>query len=707
MRACAVARETKNGKQLFLQVLVFLPVAGQARVLYLLEDPVGAAIARTLRVVVVANRLTRMLNVDSKEIVMNVSMRRTGGLAWAMGCALACLGFPGQLAAQCEVQKLNASDGAPNDEFGVSVSVSGDVALVGAESNGCAAGIQCGAAYVYRFNGVSWIEEQKLTAFDATPRDFFGVSVSISGDVAIVGAPQPGCANNVPCGAAYVYRFNGIAWVQEQKLTGSDLPGDSRFGRSVSVDGNVVVVGAYLSYCAVGYCGAAYVFRFNGVTWLEEQRLTASDAAGNDRFGISVSVNDGVALVGAPGVNCAGSLHSDCGAAYFYRFDGLRWVEEQKLIPSDAFRIFGRLFGRSVSVNGDLALVGAYADACPYSNCGAVYFYRFNGVTWVKTLEQASFLVYEQFGRSVSVSGDVVVIGGGPGFICNVSSNCAAAYLFRFSGGRWVREEILRAHEADAFPNFGFAVATSGDVVIVGALSGNCDEDEAEACGSAYVYALGPDCNANGEADLCDIRDGRSRDVDGDGVPDECEVITAALDIKPGACPNPFNPKSHGVLPTAVVGSPTFDVTQIDTDSLVLKRSDGVGGSVRQLSGPPGPGIRFEDVATPFSGPECGCNDLGADGLEDLTLKFSAPDLAQALQLSSFAAGASVELTLSGTLRDGTPFRASDCIVLPGAAVTHLSVEVADEPSAIPIATSRHSHAETVPIPVGRTDPKD
>jgi len=707
VRACAVARETKNGKQLFLQVLVFLPVAGQARVLYLLEDPVGAAIARTLRVVVVANRLTRMLNVDSKEIVMNVSMRRTGGLAWAMGCALACLGFPGQLAAQCEVQKLNASDGAPNDEFGVSVSVSGDVALVGAESNGCAAGIQCGAAYVYRFNGVSWIEEQKLTAFDATPRDFFGVSVSISGDVAIVGAPQPGCANNVPCGAAYVYRFNGIAWVQEQKLTGSDLPGDSRFGRSVSVDGNVVVVGAYLSYCAVGYCGAAYVFRFNGVTWLEEQRLTASDAAGNDRFGISVSVNDGVALVGAPGVNCAGSLHSDCGAAYFYRFDGLRWVEEQKLIASDAFRNSRRFFGRSVSVSGDLALVGAYADACPYSNCGAVYFYRFNGVTWVKTLEQASFLVYEQFGRSVSVSGDVVVIGGGPGFICNVSSNCAAAYLFRFSGGRWVREEILRAHEADAFPNFGFAVATSGDVVIVGALSGNCDEDEAEACGSAYVYALGPDCNANGEADLCDIRDGRSRDVDGDGVPDECEVITAALDIKPGACPNPFNPKSHGVLPTAVVGSPTFDVTQIDTDSLVLKRSDGVGGSVRQLSGPPGPGIRFEDVATPFSGPECGCNDLGADGLEDLTLKFSAPDLAQALQLSSFAAGASVELTLSGTLRDGTPFRASDCIVLPGAAVTHLSVEVADEPSAIPIATSRHSHAETVPIPVGRTDPKD
>lgn len=638
---------------------------------------------------------------------MNVSTRRTGGLACAIACTLAYLGCPAQLLAQCEVQKLTASDGAPNDEFGVSVSVSGDVALVGAESKGCSAGIDCGAAYVYRFDGISWIEEQKLRALDAAPRDFFGVSVSVSGDVAVVGALQPDCAGDLVCGGAYVFRFDGFTWVQEQKLIASDASGFAGFGRSVSVDGDVVVVGAYLDYCAAGYCGAAYVFRFNGVTWLEEQRLIASDAAANDDFGISVSVSGDVALVGAQRDNCADPIFSDCGAAYFYRFDGLRWVEEQKLIPSDAFRIFGRLFGRSVSVNGDLALVGAYADACPYSNCGAVYFYRFNGVTWVKTLEQASFLVYEQFGRSVSVSGDVVVIGGGPGFICNVSSNCAAAYLFRFSGGRWVREEILRAHEADAFPNFGFAVATSGDVVIVGALSGNCDEDEAEACGSAYVYALGPDCNANGEADLCDIRDGRSRDVDGDGIPDECEVVTALLDIKPGACPNPFNPKSHGVLPVAVVGSPTFDVTQVDTDSLALKRADGVGESVRPLSGPPGPGIRFEDVATPFSGPECGCNDLGADGLEDLTLKFSIPDLAQALQLSSFAAGASVELTLSGTLRDGTPFRASDCIVLSGAAVTHLSVEVAGEPSAIPIATSRHSHAETVPIPVGRTDPKD
>ncbi len=629
---------------------------------------------------------------------MNVSMRKTGYLGCAIGCTLAYLGCPAQLSAQCEVQKLTPSDAASNDQFGNSVSVSGDVAVVGARGVDCAAGFDCGAVYVYRSNSAGWVREQKLTAGDIEQGAFFGTSASVSGNVLLVGADSRDCNAGIDCGAAYVFRYNGSTWVREQKLRAFVQAAGNLFGSSVAVSGDVAVMGAPGEDCAAGTdCGAAYVYRFNGSWWEQEQKLASLEPMRNDLFGGSVAVNGDVAVVGAPLHSCAAGYA--CGAAYVYRFNGSTWVVEQKLTASDSKP--GGRFGVSVFVAGNIAIAGAdHADCARYPRCGAAYVYRFDGSAWIEEqkLTASDGGPEERFGYSVSASGDAALVGAPTDYYSG------AAYVFRLTSAGWVEEKKLKVFPGDSSDQLGTSVSVDGNLGVVGAVYG---DSSCYDCGAAYIFALGPDCNENGEADFCDIRDSRSRDADGDGVPDECEVITAALDIKPGACPNPFNPKSQGVLPVAVVGSPTFDVTQIDTDSLTLKRADGVGGSVRPLAGPPGPGIRYADVATPFSGIECGCNDLRADGLEDLTLKFSTPDLAQALQLSSFAAGASVELTLGGTLRDGTPFRASDCIIVTGAAVSHLSVEVADERLAIPDATSRHSHAETVLIPVGRTDPKD
>jgi hypothetical protein len=140
--------------------------------------------------------------------------------------------------------------------------------------------------------------------------------------------------------------------------------------------------------------------------------------------------------------------------------------------------------------------------------------------------------------------------------------------------------------------------------------------------------------------------------------------IAAYLDIKPGSCPNPLNRCSHGVLPVAIVGTADFDVTQIDVDTLVLTRADGVGGSVVPLMGPPGPGIRVEDVATPFEGEPCECHELGGDGIDDLSMKFDTEAVVAEFELNDLPGGAMVELVLSGDLADGTPFTASDCIRL-------------------------------------------
>jgi len=138
------------------------------------------------------------------------------------------------------------------------------------------------------------------------------------------------------------------------------------------------------------------------------------------------------------------------------------------------------------------------------------------------------------------------------------------------------------------------------------------------------------------------------------------------LDIKPGSCPNPVNPNSKGVHPVDDDGRASIDVTQIDLGSLRLARADGVGTAVTPLSGPPGPGSAIEDVATPFVGEFCGCHELTGDGIDDLVLKFSTPDAALAFQLDSSAPGNAIKLTLTGLLRNGASFEASDCIRLPG-----------------------------------------
>ncbi|MHC4128990.1 MAG: hypothetical protein ACYS1E_07595 [Planctomycetota bacterium] len=141
-------------------------------------------------------------------------------------------------------------------------------------------------------------------------------------------------------------------------------------------------------------------------------------------------------------------------------------------------------------------------------------------------------------------------------------------------------------------------------------------------------------------------------------------VALPALDIKPGSCPNPFNRNSHGVLPVALVGTFSFDVTSVDTSSLEISRADGVGGSVAPNEGPPGPHTEVDDVATPFDGEPCDCHELGGDGIFDLSMKFRSGDLVDELAMDDLSPGDMVELCVTGTLLDGTPFAACDCILV-------------------------------------------
>ena len=147
-------------------------------------------------------------------------------------------------------------------------------------------------------------------------------------------------------------------------------------------------------------------------------------------------------------------------------------------------------------------------------------------------------------------------------------------------------------------------------------------------------------------------------------APFEPPVVRASLDMKPGSCPNSVNAGSQGVIPAAILGTATFDVTTIDRATLRLARSDGTGGWVAPLNGPPGPGMPYDDVGTPFAGTLCDCHMVYGDGFMDLVLKFDTVLAAAELGLGEMSGGSTVGLTLTGALTDGTPLIAEDCIVL-------------------------------------------
>jgi hypothetical protein len=302
--------------------------------------------------------------------------------------------------------KLLASDGAAYDYFGYVASISSDVALLGADSNDDN-GVDSGSAYVFRRNGSNWVEEQKLLPSDGAAYDYFGTSVSISGNVALVGA-DGNDDNGVDSGSAYVFRWNGSNWVQEQKLLPSDGAAYDYFGWEVSINGDVALVGAVGDGDNGDESGSAYVFRWNGSNWVQEQKLLPSGGAAYDWFGESVSISGNVALIGADGNDDKGD---DSGSAYVFRWNGSNWVQEQKLLPSDGAAF--DYFGYSLSIDGNVALVGADSNDDNGVDSGSAYVFRWNGSNWVQEqkLLPSDGAAYDWFGESVSISGNVALIG--------------------------------------------------------------------------------------------------------------------------------------------------------------------------------------------------------------------------------------------------------------------------------------------------------
>lgn len=373
--------------------------------------------------------------------------------------------------------ELTASDGAAFENFGFSVGISGNTAIVGAYRDNDN-GIESGSAYV--FSDVGGANTQtKLTASDGTASDYFGHSVGISGSTAIVSAFLDD-DNGSNSGSVYVFSDVGGTNTQT-KLTASDSTADDIFGRSVGISGSTAIVGASLDDVSGINSGSAYVFSDLGGT-NAQTKLTASDGAANDQFGLSVGISGSTAIVGAYGDDDNGT---SSGSAYLFSDVG-GTNTQTKLTATDGAPSDN--FGWSVGISGSMAIVGAYADDDKGSASGSVYLFSDLGGTNTQTkLSATDGAADDHFGFSVGISGSMAIVGA---YLDDDNgNNSGSAYVFSDVGGMNTETKLI-ASDGAANDQFGISVAIDSDNFVVGAFGKNSNTGKAYTGSVSSVTTL-------------------------------------------------------------------------------------------------------------------------------------------------------------------------------------------------------------------------
>ena len=313
--------------------------------------------------------------------------------------------------------ELSASDAASG--FGSAVALSGDTALIGAEGNTVNGQATAGAAYVFTRSGASWSQQTEITDPTAHSNDYFGAHVALSGDTALVAAPNVlrGSQN----GAAYVFTRSGASWSQQ-----ADLPVSASspvlFASAVALSGETALVGAIGTN---GGPGAACIFTRTGGVWTQQAELRDYSAYPDDQFGAAVALSGGTAIVGAPAPGW--QIDQTCiGAAYVFTASGSSWSQAAKISDPGPGASSTDSFGSSVALSGDEALVGADGMTGDRAS-GAAFVFTGSGESWtqVARLTASDATALDRFGTSVALSGDIAFVCAPGANVGGVISNSA------------------------------------------------------------------------------------------------------------------------------------------------------------------------------------------------------------------------------------------------------------------------------------------
>jgi len=377
--------------------------------------------------------------------------------------------------------KLTAEDLTANAEFGRSVAIENNLVAVGAGSADAGPIPTAGAVYLFKSQGLGYVQEAKLIATDATPGAEFGRAVAIQGDTVVVGARFAEVGDQTKAGAAYVFRKSSRSWFLEAKITSPTPENEDNFGRAVAIHANLLVVTARKENLGADDVGAAYVFRRRSNRWIYETKLTASDPTPEGYFGQSVAVQGNLIVVGARNADPNGA-----GAVYLFCQIGKEWVEVAKLTPPDGKS--DDQFGFTVAMAGNLIAVGARrADLPGAKDAGAAYLFAVTGddAPLVAKLTANDAMAGDQFGQSMAMTGGMIAVGANRIDI-GANKDQGGVYLFQRMGNEWLEHETLTASDGEAGDEFGYSLAAFGNFLVTGAHLADLTE------GAAYVMPLKP-----------------------------------------------------------------------------------------------------------------------------------------------------------------------------------------------------------------------
>jgi len=427
-----------------------------------------------------------------------------------------------------EIFKIIASDRDSTDRFGYSVSLDSNYAIIGAigadeDTSGGNIKLWSGSAYIFETDSTGfWHQVQKIVASDRDAGDYFGFDVSISGNYAIIGAPNEdhsvfGGIYKSKSGSVYIFeKDNNGVWKQVQKITAPDRDTDDQFGKSIDIDGTYAIVGAYhedhdTSGGNYKYeSGSVYIFERDTIgKWNFKQKIVASDRGAGDHFGRAVSLSGAYTIIGAwwdDKDTSGGNILTNAGSAYIFKRDTLgTWRQVQKLVSSD--RETYDLFGFAVSIKDSFAIIGAYREEDDTSGgnsmllAGSVYIFKRDVLNvWheEQKIVASDRAIDDWFGWAVSISGQYALVGAHledeDTSGVNKLYSAGSSYLFRRdSFGVWHEIQKIVASDRANSDWFGFDVDIDGDYGIIASLFEDEDHlggNTLKEAGSSYLFTF-------------------------------------------------------------------------------------------------------------------------------------------------------------------------------------------------------------------------
>jgi len=339
--------------------------------------------------------------------------------------------------------RLVASDGAAGDHFGWSVALAGDTALVGALDDDVDGRVDQGSAHVFVRSGGLWHRQASFAAADGAAGDAFGSAAALAGDTALVGAWLDDIGAVADQGSAWVFTRSGTSWTPQAKLSVADGATFDSFGIAVALGADRAVVGAPDDNVSMTTGGSAFVFVRSGASWSLERRVNGLLGGPDERFGRSVALSGDTLVVGAE--NSYFKPTGTTGSAYVFVRSGSDWPLQAQLVAPDGAT--GDRFGRAVGVAGDVAVVGADADDIGASfDQGSAWVFTRSGTTWTprQRLLATGGAAFDAFGTAVSVSGGSVLLGA-PGDDVLSSVDQGSAHLFVRVGDLWIEQAALQS----------------------------------------------------------------------------------------------------------------------------------------------------------------------------------------------------------------------------------------------------------------------